>query len=637
MRTRLSFLFLLLYSAASAQWSSNPAINTAVCTATQDQRYVTIASDGANGAIIVWEDGRDGASYQLYAQRVNASGVPQWTSNGILICPDGSNQFHSQTVSDGNGGVIVVFEDNRDPFASDLYAQRIDGNGNLLWTTGGAPVSTAPNFQYTPHLITDGSGGAFITWWDNNNGGHAKVLVQHLNGSGVPQWTVNGVMLSNNTKQQEYPNLTSDGAGGVIVAWRDRSSPGVQIAINSQRVNSSGTIQWAASGNTVCNNTSDPVSIPEITSNGNNGAFITWQDYRSLKDRIYLQNMGSNGVIQWIQDGISLCNATGTSGQINPKLVSDGSSGTIVCWNDGRSGSGLYAQRVNSSGTSLWTTDGVLVCGLIDNQYFTPVIAADNSSGAAFAWQDPRSGQDALYAQHLDASANPTLPINGVAVCTASGGQSVPAMVYNSNGTGILAWEDFRGADGDVYANRLTANGVLPSTLLNFTATKQDADAALKWKTANEINTQEFALERSIDGLHFSTIATIAASGTASNNYVYTDRSLPAGVLYYRLRMIDVDGRFSYSPIVRLGDRSVTGVQIYPNPVSTELTISYGGTASGDLLIRLTNLQGQLVRQWKEPSASQLRINLSSIPSGSYQLSVNDGAKVYNEKVMIKR
>ncbi|MDD3642456.1 MAG: hypothetical protein PHQ19_03225, partial [Candidatus Krumholzibacteria bacterium] len=78
--------------------------------------------DGSGGAIITWEDARSG-SYYIYAQHVNASGVPQWTVDGVAVCTTGNGQYDPQIAADGSGGAIITWRDTRS-VSSDIYAQR---------------------------------------------------------------------------------------------------------------------------------------------------------------------------------------------------------------------------------------------------------------------------------------------------------------------------------------------------------------------------------------------------------------------------------------------------------------------------------------------------------------------------------
>ena len=94
------FLLLLLPHFSFCQWSNNPAVNTAVCSFANQQRGHRITSDGSGGAIITWMDDRDIAtnSTDIYAQRINAAGITVWTANGVAICTDAGLQSTPQII-----------------------------------------------------------------------------------------------------------------------------------------------------------------------------------------------------------------------------------------------------------------------------------------------------------------------------------------------------------------------------------------------------------------------------------------------------------------------------------------------------------------------------------------------------------
>ena len=101
-----------------------------VCTATNDQEFPQIVSDGAGGAIVIWQDYRSGIDYDVYAQHVTATGVvdPIWPLNGVAICTATNEQQLPQLVSDGAGGAIVTWYDYRSG-SSDIYAQHVTAAG----------------------------------------------------------------------------------------------------------------------------------------------------------------------------------------------------------------------------------------------------------------------------------------------------------------------------------------------------------------------------------------------------------------------------------------------------------------------------------------------------------------------------
>jgi hypothetical protein len=106
----------------------------------------------------------------MYAQRVDASGTPQWTDNGVAICTAKSYQVGTEIISDGTGGAIITWADDRningDIYNRDIYAQRVHASGNVRWTKNGEAVCTASDIQDWAVATNDGSGGAIITWWD---------------------------------------------------------------------------------------------------------------------------------------------------------------------------------------------------------------------------------------------------------------------------------------------------------------------------------------------------------------------------------------------------------------------------------------------------------------------------------------
>jgi len=87
---------------------------------------------------------------------------------------------------------------------------------------GNVAVCTAVDGQYSPAIVPDGTGGAFVAWEDNRSGTSSDIYVQRLDATGVPQWTPNGVPVCSAIGAQSAVAMASDGTGGAIVAWTDR-------------------------------------------------------------------------------------------------------------------------------------------------------------------------------------------------------------------------------------------------------------------------------------------------------------------------------------------------------------------------------------------------------------------------------
>jgi hypothetical protein len=449
---------------ALAQWSTSPDTNNAICTERYTEYNPAIASDGAGGAIITWEDSRTFFDWDIYTQRINALGAVQWTTNGVAISTAAFPQEHPTIVSDGAGGAIITWQDRRAAGVTDVYAQRINASGAVQWSTQGVPISTAVSFQSFPVIASDGAGGAIIAWQDYRRGDtYYDMYAQRINAAGVVQWTADGVAISTAGYDQRLPAIVSDGAGGAIITWEDtRVDPGYG-EIYAQRINAAGVVQWTINGVVICNAGYDQLK-PTIASDGAGGAIITWENSRSnFELDIYAQRINDSGVVQWTASGVAI--STVANDQRRPTIVSDGAGGAIITWEDSRSGTGyfdIYAQRINAAGVVQWTANGAAISTPANDQ-LKPTIASDGTGGAIITWYDRRDGTyEHIYAQRISASGVVQWTANGVAISTALQSQYYPVIVSAGAGGAIITWEDSRnGNDHDLYAQQVNANGQL--------------------------------------------------------------------------------------------------------------------------------------------------------------------------------
>jgi hypothetical protein len=245
-------------------------------------------SDGVGGAIVTWQDARSGTNYDIYAQRVNASGVVQWTANGVALCSAEGHQQPPDIASDGAGGAIITWWDNRGGSVSDIYAQRVNASGAVQWTANGAPLCTDGGSQRYAVLASDGAGGAIVAW-DDNRGGSYDIYAQRISATGVTQWATDGVALCTATNNQVVPRIVADDAGGAIVTWGDFRN-GTNYDIYAQRVSADGMAQLATDGVAVCAAVGEQTNHM-IVLGGAGAAIVTWEDYRSGMAMVYAQRV----------------------------------------------------------------------------------------------------------------------------------------------------------------------------------------------------------------------------------------------------------------------------------------------------------------------------------------------------------
>jgi len=435
--------------ALRAYWVTD---GVAICTATGHQHYLYAVSDGAGGAIVAWSDYRGGTS-DIYVQRVTASGVPLWTANGVAICTAANNQVSCSIVSDGAGGAIIAWMDGRT--ADDLYAQRVNSSGVPQWTANGVAICTATGVQSTPLMVPDGGGGAIVVWQDNRVGGD-DVYAQRVNALGTALWTANGIAICTAAGSQYWYKLTTDGAGGAIVTWSDSRS-GASFDIYAQRVNLYGAIQWTTNGVALCTLASmqgSSVIAPDMAG----GAFVAWADQRGGSANVYIQRVNASGTPQWTADGIAVYGTA--NGQGVPVVISDGAGGVIVGWEEMRGTYNIYAQRLNASGVAQWSPTGVVLSeGLaaIGDLYGTP----DGLGGAIFSWSDHIGGFEDIFARRLTGDGALPWGSTPATVSAALDDQVNPSIAPDGAGGAVIVFRDSRSGTYDIYAQLVDPLGRL--------------------------------------------------------------------------------------------------------------------------------------------------------------------------------
>lgn len=178
-----------------------------------------------------------------------------------------------------------------------------------------------------------------------------------------------------------------------------------------------------------------------------------------------------------------------------------------------------------------------------------------------------------------------------------------------------------------------------PLTLTSFKATTQTDGINLNWSTASESNTDKFIVERLAADGSALTVATIKAAGNSTKtlHYAAIDKSAISGKTnYYRLRMLDQDGSFTYSKVidVKYGITATSLLSTYPNPVSNTLTINLGETSSDFSMLYVVNSKGVVVKKIDVPAkTSQLTLDVSALKTGMYMIEGKLNGKKISSKL----
>jgi|GEM_PF-919558 len=392
------------------RWGSG---GVAINTDAGHQKHPAIAPDGAGGAFIAWHDEAVG---KVRVQRISPQKTLLWPAAKNVSTASGLQSF-VKMVADDAGGVILVWKDERNKLTlgTDLYAQRMDANGNRLWIDTGIPVSEATGDQSDQTVIPDGAGGAYVVWMDYRNRASTgtDIYAQRISRqTGGRQWQsgggYEGIPVCTQTGDQQAITAGISG-GNLIVAWEDYRHGTGNADIYAQALNGNGTALWTAGGVAATNRAGNQVNC-RLAGDGNGGVIIAWADFTLLD--IWAQRLDATGVRRWSNDGMAVI--THPAYQINPEIVTDDSGGAFIFWNDFRNGTDydIYGQHIRSDQTRRWESDGKAIVTATGHQWHHHVLK-DGSGGSLAIWADGRTGRNDLYAQHINENVTLTRPAVG--------------------------------------------------------------------------------------------------------------------------------------------------------------------------------------------------------------------------------
>jgi hypothetical protein len=228
----------------------------------------------------------------------------------------------------------------------------------------------------------------------------------------------------------------------------------------------------------------------------------------------------------------------------------------------------------------------------------------------------------------------------GTAVTIAAGQQQI------TNASFMLTLAQLHTGVHNVGLRTLDANGVwsldnkwifrggtaLPVTLLSFTAQAvKTNEAALLWTTVTETNTKQFIVMRGSNGAMFDSIGVVAAAGNSVErlNYTFTDVAPLDGINYYRLKMQDLDGVFTYSDVVPVTITTGTSkaLSVYPNPAVNSVMLTFSTATTATYTIHITDIAGREIEQItgiSNAGSNNVMLNVHGYAKGTYLITLTD-------------
>ena len=380
----------------------------------QTEPVITRSTD--NNFIIAWLDYTDFNNKIIRAQKITSGGQLLWLAGGIQVGLNDVSNDHLDIAADHNGGAYLIWTDSRNA-SRDVYAQHLDTFGNALWTLEGLPVDNGNSGEYYPNLLVDDTGDLIVAYQVINNSTN-PLYVNWINSNGVYNWTQPLWIADCYITLNDRPQLAGTYGNNVIVTWSGLSSADSDPNIYAQKFDHDGYTHWGTNYVVYSDSGLPYPNVqyrPRIVRVSDIEVIIAWEDYRydTQEADIFAQKIFADGVQSWIPQAVPVCMAMGD--QKNLRLISNGSGGAVIVWDDFRAYNygypDIYAQNLSAGGYDQWEQNGTAICSAPGEQ-LNPMVRRINGN-YFIGWMDWRSGSPALHYQVVNETGAPLLQADG--------------------------------------------------------------------------------------------------------------------------------------------------------------------------------------------------------------------------------
>jgi hypothetical protein len=440
-----------------------------------DQEEQKIIRSSDNNQIIVWGDSRNETDTDLYAQKIDNNGEALWTLNGVAISSATGDQPANNDygiISDEFGGAIIAWQDNRND-NPEIYIQNINTYGTVQWEDNGRKILNSEGGT-DPSLLSDGLGGAYIAWTDSTSGNN-DVLMTHVepDGSLNEDWNP-PFKVADGTEDEANPLLISAGESDIIISYTKSVDENLQLEVG--KISTDTTSVW----NTSITDSADDLYAHKIITDGNEGAILAYQKGSVASSDIYAQKINGTGEIMW---GTGSIVSNAANSQTGISMISDNTypeNGAIITWEDNRQSgvTDIYAQRISNEGSSLWIVNGTAISDTEDNNnQLSPVLTSSGGQGAIIAFDSNPGTYTDILAQYINGSGVTKWNTGGIEVETNQTNgylDTNPEIAGDGSGGVIITWlRDPDAGATNIHAQQITDTEELTQGMCAETGTER--------------------------------------------------------------------------------------------------------------------------------------------------------------------
>lgn len=575
---------------------------------------------------------------------ISYSAFSQWNSDSLtrnIVCNAARNQFYARSCSDGSGGAIFTWVDERapNPLAA-VYAQRITRTGKMAWPANGIvvydPALAGGTGADNSAIVADGFGGAIIVYEMAVNGGARQLYAQHINAGGTALWP-NAVKITDLVDSRldwigdpEQDGISPDGSGGAFITWQAYNSP---VFIYAQHINASGNLVWGSTG----------VGLPLLaqfdgyrSTIQNTGAGTAVVGFSSLGGgSFYMERLAANGSYMWGSSGL-LVSDIYVNQNYEPahRIIYDSASSAIMTafLTQGilnTSNADLTIQKIDLNGNFTWKAGGINITKLTGNNNIikTPDILTDSKGGIFIAYDSNYRAK----VQHINSKGKPMWGTSGITIDNLASSSQYNPTIVSDGGTGFIVTYN---------TTRSWAPGNYPIYGQHYSA----AGTAL-WQANGVAVIANYAI------INHEVPYTIASTKGYAITCWSDERNLgSSGSDIYAARFGGATGLLPpFAPIAINADanniantskNSILQLQVYPNPVKNTAHLSFAfPTAESNIVITLfDNVANKVTTAFLGNMAAGKHgydLNIAGLSAGVYQLRLKGANTLMQTKIVV--
>ncbi len=426
----------------------------------------SIAVDELGNFVVSWYEFRDGDA-DVWFQRFDSGGNPIGANERINTDISMGWQGDPASAMGPDGRFLFSWEDRRQIGNSDLFCQRFDVSGQRIDDNFRVSDSGARGDQSFSGAQLGPDGSSLIAWDDRRFGITGDIFAQFLNPDGTPRDTNFRVNDDPVGRANQYqPVVSGDDSGRFVVAWMDgRGLNWKDWNVFAQRFDSDGS----RLGANIQVTTNDSIQWAPGLGVAPAGRFLVcWEDQRTGEQLdVYARFYETDG--QPLGDAFRANDDPGSSNQAGPDAAANRFGEFLLAWGDRRNGNeDVYAQRYSAGGEPVGDNFMVNDDGGSEDQG-GPVPGPCPDGGYWVVWADCRDRNSDIYCRRLNRNGNPVGPSFRVNDDSASSQQRVSSIGMDARGVTIVAWEDERSGNTDIYRCMLDSEGraLGPNLLVN--------------------------------------------------------------------------------------------------------------------------------------------------------------------------